>query len=88
MKTLKRFIKDGRGLETSEYAIMLVLIAIALIVAIGVLRTAIADAFNDAPEINIDAAATATSSRNYALRTIAHVTIDDAVVNPDAGGVA
>ena len=48
MKTLMRFIKDERGIETSEYAIMLVLIAIALIVAIGVLRGAIANAFQDA----------------------------------------
>ena len=47
MKTLMRFIKDERGIETSEYAIMLVLIAIALIAAITVLRGAIADAFND-----------------------------------------
>ena len=48
MKTLMRFIKDERGLETSEYAIMLVLIAIALIIAIGFLRDAIAGAFNRA----------------------------------------
>lgn len=46
MNMLKRFIKDERGIETSEYAIMLVLIAIALIVAIRFLRTAIAGAFN------------------------------------------
>ena len=46
MKTLMRFIKDERGIETSEYAIMLVLIAIALIVAITFLRNAIANAFN------------------------------------------
>ena len=46
MKTLKRFIRDERGIETSEYAIMLVLIAIALIVAIQFLRGAIANAFN------------------------------------------
>ena len=48
MKMLKRFVKDERGLETSEYAIMLVLIAIALIVTIGTLRSAIAKAFTDA----------------------------------------
>jgi Flp pilus assembly pilin Flp len=46
MNMLKRFFKDERGIETSEYAIMLVLIAIALIVAITYLRTAIANAFN------------------------------------------
>ena len=48
MNMLKRFIKDERGIETSEYAIMLVLIAIALIIAIGYLRDAIAGAFNEA----------------------------------------
>ena len=47
MKTLMRFIKDESGIETSEYAIMLVLIAVALIVAITVLRGAIANAFTD-----------------------------------------
>jgi Flp pilus assembly pilin Flp len=51
MKMLKRFVKDERGIETSEYAIMLVLIAIALIVAIGYLRSAIANAFNDTASI-------------------------------------
>jgi Flp pilus assembly pilin Flp len=48
MNMLKRFIRDERGIETSEYAIMLVLIAIALIVAIQFLRSAIAGAFNNA----------------------------------------
>ena len=48
MKTLMRFIRDERGIETSEYAIMLVLIAIALIIAIGILRNAIGNAFRTA----------------------------------------
>jgi len=47
MKMVKRFVKDERGIETSEYALMLVLIAIALIVAIQYLRSAIAGAFNN-----------------------------------------
>ena len=47
MKMIKRFVKDERGIETSEYALMLVLIAIALIVAVVYLRGAIADRFND-----------------------------------------
>ena len=47
MKMLKGFVKDERGIETSEYALMLVLIAIALITAIGYLKDAIANAFND-----------------------------------------
>lgn len=38
MKMIKRFVKDERGIETSEYALMLVLIAIALIVAVVYLR--------------------------------------------------
>ena len=48
MKTLKRFIKDERGLEASEYALLLALIALALIVAIGTLKDAVAGAFTDA----------------------------------------
>ena len=47
MNMLKRFIKDERGIETSEYAIMLVLIAIALIVAIQILSGAIGNAFEN-----------------------------------------
>jgi Flp pilus assembly pilin Flp len=47
IKMLKGFVKDERGIETSEYAIMLVLIAIALIVAITYLKDAIAKAFQD-----------------------------------------
>ena len=53
MRMLKRFIKDERGLEASEYALLLALIAIALIVAITVLKNAIANAFNGAAA-NID----------------------------------
>ena len=48
MRMLKRFIKDERGLEASEYALLLALICIALIVAITVLKNAIANAFNGA----------------------------------------
>jgi Flp pilus assembly pilin Flp len=47
IKMLKGFVKDERGIETSEYAIMLVLIAIALIIAVTTLKNAIAEAFND-----------------------------------------
>ena len=47
IKMLKRFVKDERGIETSEYALMLVLIAIALITAVTFLKDAIANAFND-----------------------------------------
>ena len=48
MKTLKRFIKDERGLEGSEYALLLALIALAIIYAIVELRVQIAGAFSDA----------------------------------------
>jgi Flp pilus assembly pilin Flp len=51
MNMLKRFLKDERGIETSEYAIMLVLIAIALITAVTVLKNAIANAFNDTADV-------------------------------------
>jgi len=43
---LKRFIRDESGLELSEYAIMVALIVIILIVAINALSGAIAGAFN------------------------------------------
>ena len=48
MRMLKRFIKDERGLEASEYALLLALICIALIFAITTLRNAIAGAFQGA----------------------------------------
>lgn len=48
MKTLKRFFKDERGLELSEYALLLALIAIAAVIAIKALSGAIVDAFDDA----------------------------------------
>lgn len=56
MKLFKRFFKDERGIETSEYALMLVLIAVALIAAVYVLRGAIANAFTN----TADQIATAT----------------------------
>ncbi len=58
-KMIKRFVKDERGLETSEYAIMLALIALALIVAITALKNSIAGAFNEAGT-TIDGAYTAS----------------------------
>ncbi len=44
---LKRFIRDERGLELSEYAVMVALIVIAVIIAIGALSTAIQGAFTE-----------------------------------------
>jgi Flp pilus assembly pilin Flp len=50
-KMLKRFVKDERGLEGSEYALLLALICIAIIVAIGALASAIASKFNQTATI-------------------------------------
>ena len=51
-KMLKRFIKDERGLEGSEYALLLALIAIAIIAAITLLRDSIRNAFTRASSSN------------------------------------
>lgn len=48
MRMLKRFLKDERGLEGSEYALLLALICIAIISAILLLKNAIALAFTNA----------------------------------------
>ena len=47
---LKRFFKDERGLEASEYALLLALICIFLVAAVIVLRTAIQGAFEGAAD--------------------------------------
>jgi Flp pilus assembly pilin Flp len=46
MKFLKSILSDERGLETVEYAIMGGLVIVAIIAAIVLLRTAIANKFN------------------------------------------
>ena len=51
MKLLKRFIKDERGLEFSEYALLLALICLLIIGAITLLKNAIAAAFSEAASI-------------------------------------
>jgi len=51
MEMLKRFIKDERGLEASEYALLLALIAIAIVVAVTALKDAIATKFQEAADI-------------------------------------
>jgi Flp pilus assembly pilin Flp len=48
VKMVKRFVKDERGLEGSEYALLLALICLAIIVAIVALRDEIARAFQTA----------------------------------------
>ena len=45
MKMLKRFMKDDKGLETVEYAVMTALVVAAMVVAIGALAGAITGRF-------------------------------------------
>ena len=53
MKLFKRFVRDEKGLELSEYAIMCALIVLGLLIAIGALSGAISTAFQDtADEVN------------------------------------
>ncbi len=47
MEMLKRFVRDERGLETVEYAVILALIVVATIVAIKALSTAVQGKFNE-----------------------------------------
>jgi len=42
----KRFVRDEKGLETVEYAVMTALIVAALIVAIGALTAAVSGRFD------------------------------------------
>jgi len=48
---LKRFFRDERGLEGSEYALLLALICLAIIGAVVALRQQIADAFQDTADL-------------------------------------
>ena len=51
MKDLMRtFWNDESGQDLAEYGLLLVLIALAVIVAIGLFRTAITNAFNAAAD--------------------------------------
>ncbi len=50
MRMLKRFIKDERGLETSEYALLLALICIILVVTVQYLVNAINRSFRAAAD--------------------------------------
>jgi len=45
---LRRFFKDERGLEASEYALLLALICVALVAVILGLSTAVKTAFTEA----------------------------------------
>ena len=48
LRMLKRFVKDERGLEASEYALLLALICIAIAAAVMGLRDQIARSFTRA----------------------------------------
>jgi len=61
MEMLKRFVKDERGLEGSEYALLLALICVAIIVSVKLLANAIAGRFEaTATTINTDYTAVPT----------------------------
>ena len=47
-KMLKRFIKDERGLEASEYALLLAIICVLVVAAILALKDEIVAAFEGA----------------------------------------
>ena len=55
LKVLKRFIKDEKGLETVEYAIITGLIVAATITAIGILGGWVTDQFE---RVNTEVGAT------------------------------
>lgn len=58
MEMLKRFIKDERGLEASEYALLLALICLGIAGVVAALSTKIQSAFTRATdEIVVPAAA-------------------------------
>lgn len=46
MKTLVKFIKDEKGLETVEWAIIAALIVVGITVAVGSIGTKVAAAFS------------------------------------------
>ena len=48
LNAIRRFVKEEDGLAAAEYAIMLTLIAVALIVAVTAFRVAIEGAFTAA----------------------------------------
>lgn len=47
MKLLRRFVRDERGLELSEYAVILAVITLLIFAAIAGMSSAISDAFQD-----------------------------------------
>ena len=50
-KMIKRFVKDERGLEASEYALLLALICVAIAATVTALKNAIVNTFNRAENV-------------------------------------
>lgn len=50
-KAMKKFVRDERGMETVEYAVMTALIVAALVAAIAALSLAIQGRFNAVDEV-------------------------------------
>lgn len=50
-KAIKKFVRDDRGMETVEYAVMTALIVAALVAAIAALSLAIQGRFNAVDEV-------------------------------------
>ena len=51
MKFVKKFLRDEKGLELSEYAVMCALIILVILAAIQGLSLAISNAFNETTDI-------------------------------------
>jgi len=51
LKAMKNFLRDDRGMETVEYAVMTALIVAALVAAIAALSLAIQGRFNAVDEV-------------------------------------
>ena len=51
LNAIRRFVKEEEGLAAAEYAILLTLIAVALIVAVTAFKDAIVLAFNNATAV-------------------------------------
>ena len=51
LKAMKKFMRDDRGMETVEYAVMTALIVAALVAAIAALSLAIRGRFNEVESV-------------------------------------
>ena len=51
MKLLRRFVRDEKGLELSEYAVMLAMITLLILAAISGLSSAVSGSFQDTTSV-------------------------------------